>query len=431
MSRSSAAVGLGQIEFTDRIFGVLILVLGISAAVFTRSIAVMLPILALAAAIGMLLERAPLTGITAFPVPLLALAGLLIFAGISALWSADWTVTLAHSAQFLTVLLLGHLLAYWVSVQPARRVRHLAYWLTIAVLIGLAVLTIEVLSRQGLRRTLMEYFPIFNPPTLGKHYDILADGTIRIAHFELNRSIAAVNMLLWPVVLCAASYWNGKKLALMALALVGVVVVATAASSHETSKMALICGLGAFVVAYFFRRVAAVGAAAVWSLVVLGVVPLTIAAHDYLHLQDAPWLQNSARARVIIWHEVADDVMQAPLLGVGARTGYVLNEREVKGTELAKVPRHAHNVYLQTWYELGLVGAVLFLVAGLLLLRALSTLPDAVYPFALATFAVCAAELATSWEIWQRWFFMLYILTWFCLALGTRSVKEKPVVSAP
>lgn len=427
MGESSATVGprLGQVEFTDRVFGVLILVLGISAIVFTRSIAVILPVLAAAAAIGLVAERLPLKGITTFPPAVLTVAALLGFACVSALWSADASITVAHSALFLLVLLLGHLLAFWVAVQPARRIRHLVYWLVIAILVGVVGLTIETLSDQAVRRTLMEYSSIFNPPTLGKHYKILQDGSIRIANFELNRSIAAANMLLWPAVLCAASYWNGKKLALVALVLVGGVLLATAGSTHETSKIAALCGVIAFAVAYFWRRFATAGAIVVWSIVVLGVVPLALVAHDYLHLEDASWMQNSARARIVIWNEVADTVMKAPLLGVGARTGYVLNERKIPGAELSKVPRHAHNVYLQTWYELGFVGAILLLAVGILGLRAISALPDAAYPFALATFAVGMVQLATSWEIWQRWFFMLYILTWFCLVLGIRSVKEK------
>jgi O-antigen ligase len=147
--------------------------------------------------------------------------------------------------------------------------------------------------------------------------------------------------------------------------------------------------------------------------------------HDHFHLQDAPWLQKSARARIVIWKTVADSVMEAPLLGVGARTGYVLNEQDVEEDDIPKVPRHAHNMFLQTWYELGAIGAAILLIAGLLCVRAISALPATVYPFALATFAVGAVQFATSWEIWQRWFFTLYILVWFCLALAIRSSKEK------
>lgn len=431
MSERTTSMDLGHIYLSDRVFGVLILVIGIAAIVFTRSIAVILPVVAVAAAIELVLQRSPLKEITSLSTPVLALAALLGFAAISALWSADAATTLTHSALFVFTLLLGHLLAYWASVQPQRRVRHLSYWLTIAFLLGLAVLMFEVLSSQWLRRTMMEYSSIFNPPKLGKHYSIRADGSIRIAPFELNRSIAAANMLVWPVALCAASYWSGRRFALVAAALVGGVILTTIASVHETSKIALLGGGVVFALAYFWRPVSRVVAAAVWTVLVLGVVPLTIAAHDYLHLQDAPWVQNSARARIIIWKDVADTVMKAPLLGVGARTGYVLNEREAVGNELPKVPRHAHNVYLQTWYELGLVGATLLLIAGVLCLRAISALPNAAYPFALATFAVCAAELATSWEIWQRWFFMLYILAWFCLALGIKGSTEKSNVPAP
>jgi O-antigen ligase len=430
MSTASAVMERDPVQFADRVFGVLILVLGFSAIVLTRSIAVMVPVLGGVVALAMLIERAPFKAMAEVPAAVWSVVALLAFAGVSALWSADAEITLTHAGQFLIVLLLGYLLAYWTGVMPARQVRHLAYWLTIAVLIGLVVLTIEVFSGQWLRRTAMEFSSIFTPPKLGRHYKIAPDGTLRIASFELNRSIAAANMLLWPMLLCASSYWNGRKLTLVAVALAGLVLVATAASTHETSKLAILGGAAAFAFAHLRRSVAKVAAVAGWAALVVGIVPVVHVAHDYMHLEDAAWLQNSARARIVIWNEVADDWQEAPLLGVGARTGYVLNERNVKGTETEKVPRHAHNVYLQTWYELGFVGALLLLTAGLFILRAIGGLPDSTYPFALATFAVGAAELATSWEIWQRWFFMLYILTWFVLALALRSVKEKPAAPA-
>lgn len=92
--------------------------------------------------------------------------------------------------------------------------------------------------------------------------------------------------------------------------------------------------------------------------------------------------------------------------------------------------KHTHNVYLQTWYELGFVGAILMLAAGLSTLLAASRVPDPQRPFVLATASVFMAEIGSSWEIWQRWFAALFVLTAFFMALGLRSSRARDVTDA-
>jgi O-antigen ligase len=282
---------------------------------------------------------------------------------------------------------------------------------------------------------IVENFGVLTPPTLNKHYSIDASGNAFIKGFELNRSIAVLNILLWPAVLCASSYWSGRKRALIAGVMVSGVVLTTLGSIHETSKVALIAGLIGFALAYIWRRGAIIVVASIWTILVLGIVFASNVAYDQFALHQAPWVQRSAQQRIVIWSDLASRVSAAPVVGVGARTGYVLSNRSkasLKASlkEPAKkhaytIARHAHNVYLQTWFELGGVGAALLLIVGLYTLRGMTKLPASTQPYALATFAVFMLEIASSWEIWQRWYAALFALATIYLLLGIRSVEAK------
>jgi O-antigen ligase len=158
-------------------------------------------------------------------------------------------------------------------------------------------------------------------------------------------------------------------------------------------------------------------------------------------VDEAPWLQGSARHRIIIWNHTAEHVLKAPWFGVGARTTYVLGPRLEREQGMRKdVPyqrtlsAHSHSVYLQTWFELGLIGATLLCVVGLAILQAISSLTSRLQPYACATFASAAVMAASSYGMWQIWFVSMF---GFCAALfglgavlmGERSRPERTVVA--
>jgi len=102
-------------------------------------------------------------------------------------------------------------------------------------------------------------------------------------------------------------------------------------------------------------------------------------------------------------------VPKAPLLGVGIESGKVRDARaQHQQPPDHEYPRrtgtHSHNVYVQTWYELGGIGAVLLCALGLSILVAIRRLSDSRQSFALATFVTAAAMAAFSWGMWQPWF---------------------------
>ena len=98
-----------------------------------------------------------------------------------------------------------------------------------------------------------------------------------------------------------------------------------------------------------------------------------------------------------------------PWIGIGAdatpAAKEFADELEVKDAGFpVSTGRHAHNAYLQVWYELGGIGALLLLAAGLAVLGVIATLPAGLVPWALAQAATTAIMAASSFSIWQVWF---------------------------
>jgi hypothetical protein len=414
---------------TDRVVAAFFCIAAAASIIGARATVVALPTLLIMVLALARVERAPLRMLVK-PVPeALPIAALLMFGMLSAAWSADAGATLASAATAAFSLFAWLVIHRWLCEQPGGRVRHTAIWFVIAVLVGGGVLLTELFSDQFIRRAIVDAFGLM-PTAPNRHYWLDAGGRVRVPDWDLNRSVAVANMLLWPAVLCALSCWAGWTRRSLAFLLIACTAVATGVSNHETSKLAIVAGLLCFGLASLRPRVAIGLAALVWTVAVLGSVPAARIAHDPLALHEASWLQETARARILIWSKVADRVTDAPIIGSGVRSGQVLyDRRKLAQTHSADtssetaVPRHAHNVYLQMWFELGLIGAALFLAAGLAVLRALARMSERAQPFALATFAVFMAEILSSWEVWQGWFVALFALTPVYLALAVRNAE--------
>jgi O-antigen ligase len=78
---------------------------------------------------------------------------------------------------------------------------------------------------------------------------------------------------------------------------------------------------------------------------------------------------------------------------------------------------------LQVWYELGAIGALLFLSIGLLTLRAIAKLQASAQPAAIAMFATTSLLIGFSYSMWQTWFMAALglAITMFTIALRKRS----------
>jgi O-antigen ligase len=297
-----------------------------------------------------------------------------------------------------------------------------------------ALLCVEVYGEQMVRRFLIRLLPVLQPSP--NHVAIDGAQALRLAPYLTNASISVLTLMLWPAVLIAVRLglvWRWKVAAAAAAA---VVVATMLASEHGTSQMAFV---GAGLTFALFRvrpqlgRPLLVGGWLAATLLVVPLVSLLYQAEAYR----VPWLPESARHRVVIWHATAGQVPGAPVLGAGIGSARTLREtanREgltAPGTSFRLSPGlHSHNAYLQVWYEAGAVGALILLGLGLVVLRSLRRLAEGTQPFLAATFVAGALLIASAYSIWAPWFMASLAMASIFAALGAALPDSRRVANS-
>ena len=311
----------------------------------------------------------------------------------------------------------------------AGRLGAMAIGFIIGVVMGGLYLCFEVLSEQWIRRTLASYQPWLRPTEL--HTRVTATGVVMFEAHVLNQSIAAVTMALWPGLLAIKSINATRSLRGSLLLGLLPVVLAILRSEHATSKLALF-GSAAIFLLYrarpaLARRVTTIG----WAVATLLVVPIALVLFTQ-QMYTASWLFPSAQMRIVIWGHTSKQIVKAPLLGVGVAATRTYHKSE-GGADAPRAPGsaypletgwHSHNIFLQIWYETGAVGALFFLIIGMLIVRSCAAAPAAAQPFLWSTFAACALIGGSSFSLWAPWFMAAFGLTTIFAALAIAMLQK-------
>jgi hypothetical protein len=272
-----------------------------------------------------------------------------------------------------------------------------------------------------MRRALYTLAPVLRGPV--KNLEISPSGAVLgINALTLTRSVAVLCLMLWPAVLMMQTTLKRQQRLAAGAGLVLVSGLAILASEHETSMLALLASLlvlaGMLVAAPVMRGLVLVG----WLCATLLVVPIAVAAYSG-GLHTAKWIPETGRNRIILWGVTASEMRKAPILGVGVGSTKDLDEqtganapKPADHSYPLRTGRHAHNVFMQTWYELGAVGALLLSALGIAAWMALGRLPAATQPYVFASFVAAVVIGAFSWGMWQTWFMAAYGI--WALALG-------------
>lgn len=400
--------------------------------VSAKTVQATLPIL-LAAAIAGALARGRYGSIIPRACPgALALLAFLLFAGLSALWAADPSASILIVLMGATIAAGSLVLGGLLRAEPRESALHMAEGLWIGLVVGLLYTIVEIASGQAIKLW------VYNALALGPHqlepdrYFTWDNGRLVAIHADdLTRNLFPIPLLIWPALMCASALpartWRSLVCALLLIS----AVVAVFIGNNETAKIALPLGCVAFALARYSARLARIALSLAWLGACFGVIPAVLLLHR-LGLHNADWLPLSARYRVTIWNKIAELIPEAPLLGVGADMTYSIRpvmRESPAGTALwSGLPiTHPHNVYLQIWYELGLVGVLLFTALGLVLVRQLSNSDAAVRPFAAAMFATAATQIAFSYNVWQIWFMCLFGFAAALFALGHNIISGQHV----
>ena len=409
------------------------LVIGILLIVFPRTAPVLLVffgIISIWSNISERVGRRTWVGAGSVSLILLVIFGYLL---INSSWSLD--ISAAYSRAFLFALFGGAALISINAIDRERidKIEPRAWGFLIGVSIGLIYLFLEVITDRALKTSLFNMVPSLRPSL--KHITVEQGLVTHIKPADLNRSLGALVFILWPCLLIILEKVRSHAKWGLIAGMLALSVLAIYGSVHASSKLALPVGMAVFAIAWYAPRLAYWGMMGAWCASVIFIVPLALGVYQSGFHQKS-WIDPSAgQARIIIWGVTAKETLKTPILGVGLRsTRHVSaklgkDQKKLEGYAYKKVTgRHGHNIFVQTWYELGAVGAGLLLVLGISIINLISRLARDHQPFAYATFANMVTVAAFSWGIWQIWYMALLGIAPFIMAMAVRYSRLKAVV---
>lgn len=358
----------------------------------------------------------------------LALSAFLAWAWLSVLW-AEKGGKAVSKLLLVTIIVAGTVaVVRFVHSLPTSSARRAATGLAFGFGVGMAFLLTELLTGQAIQIAVYNVLDLprdWMQPE--RHFRWVDDTLVSIVPVHINRNLAVAALLAFPVALAVRWIVPAASAAAVAVAAILAALLAASLSRHESSQVALVAASIVLVIALWSAPVARRLLQAGWVFACLAVVPLVLLTYR-MDVHKIPGFHHSLAHRIIIWNTTAEEAMKSPVLGIGAYMTYVLMPERNKDAETEEgmrfkktFSRHAHNVYLQTWFELGAVGAALLAVAGLAILGALRRVGPAAEPYALATFAAAATMMSSSYGMWQSWYLALFGFAAVALAVAARA----------
>jgi O-antigen ligase len=361
---------------------------------------------------------------------LLALCVVALYTCLSSLWAANPPGAATAAAVLLAATLLVYAATAALATLDKHQARRAATAFVAGALCAAVFVLIELLTDGAITRWAMNSIAALHPER-AKHMVIVKGIVKRMNLSELNQNVAMLSLQLWPGLLALRTLETYARRKLIAVLYFLAVAIPVGISEHESSQVALVAALLVFLLARKWPRQAAVGLAAAWCLAFVLVLPMDFLAYR-AGLHEATWLPSSFRARVIIWEYTAERVIEHPWFGIGADSTGTLKAEQTTPPEKPKgfvfrrtTGQHAHNLFLQIWYELGLAGVILVALAGVALVLRLPLLPAEIQPFAAAGFTTFAAMAAFAWGVWQIWLMCAVALVPIYFGIAAAPLRSK------
>lgn len=336
----------------------------------------------------------------------------LLFAALSSAWAEEpyfgLSSVLRPSITFIAAAYLVAALRQQMSGMDAVRRNRFVRAVPIGVMIAVAFLLIELLTRNGLSRLVFEIAPVLwaGSPKLASSSTGEGARLVPLAYIH-NRGVAAM-VIIAPAFLLGLAIWlkSGVKswpIVLSAAMLAAMVLL----SDSETAKLALIGGALFYALASMrpagaWRSLSAVCIVGTLLALPLGMLPHALGVHTWSAAG------FGAQERALIWRNTAVSTFARPIAGVGVQS------TRFQDSDLPKIESpsgmlrnplgwHAHNAFLQTWFELGAIGAAGLLAVLLGVVSASRRLGERSHSAAIAFVAIVVCTAATGWGLWQPW----------------------------
>ncbi len=362
---------------------------------------------------------------------LVAMLLVVVYVLLGAIWSDDPLATITKGALLLAVTVLTFAAVAALAEGDAEQLRRAAFAFALGAFLGGLFMLSELLTEGAITRGYAEALAWLRPGETIMHMKVVDGRVTKMNVSQLNQSIAIVMFNLWSGLLVLQTLEDRMRRVVASLLFALAIGVPVVLSDHQSSQMALLWSIPAFFLARLWPKTLFRAFAVIWCLGFILVMPLSFLSYNAeLHL--ATWMPSSFRARIIIWEYTSERVLEHPWLGIGARS----TRDERKPEDLSDKPKgfvhardtalHAHDVFLQSWYELGLIGVILIAMAGATIALRMSLLPFEVQPFAAAIFASFLGIASFAWGMWQTWLICAVALMVVYLRLAGEAYRESP-----
>jgi O-Antigen ligase len=348
---------------------------------------------------------------------------------VNAILAVDQDEALGKTGVFLGVIVVAFASTRAIPALSASELRRCALGFVVGTLCAALYLLVELLSDGIVTRAAINFIAVLKPTT-AKHMEVVDGKIVRLNLSEFNQNTAIVMLSFWPgVLILSALDAIPRRIALTAL-FAAALAVPIALSEHDSSQVALVLSAIVFALASVWRLGIIRTLAVIWCLCFALVIPLDRLAYQQgLHL--VSWLPSSARARVIIWQYTAERALEHPWIGIGVNSTPAVKAM-MKGPEdrpegfvfKRTTGQHAHDIFLQSWYEIGAIGVLLAAIAGALVALRIGLLPWFAQPYGAACFAVVLAIGAFAWSMWQTWFMCAIGLVPILLRMASEAVAK-------
>jgi hypothetical protein len=324
--------------------------------------------------------------------------------------NASWSLAPDNAVTAVVVMLLAtvtlHVGAVAFPLMQPMHLRALSRGFAIGLAVGLVILCFEYATRMSGQRFLERILAEAN----------ITSVRIRSGTWEqplntgMTRNLGVAVLVVWIGLAALLTWGDPVKRRIISAGLLLLVAVCVLLSPSATAKIGFFAGLATMVAAYYVQRFAVAALTAIWVVLCTAIVPITHILYK-LEAYKLGWLHSSGRHRIAIWGATSDWYWNAPIFGSGIASARALEARDPAHAaalqdlgDTAYLNWHAHNGYLQVWFETGVVGAIFMLALGLMTLNAIRHFDRTLKPLLYGAFAAFAFFIATGFSMWAAWY---------------------------
>lgn len=316
---------------------------------------------------------------------------------VSAAWAGEPVRALGVMVVAWVAFFAWLILQNWAYLRSLKEIESLLRCICAVFIVFVVLVDSETATSQSIHEYLVNSLGM--DMSIPNFY-VGTNGHISVSMQFLAQHVATISYLFWPMLL--AIYLTFGKARFFVCAIFSMLTIyALFFSINETAMLAMTLSSAAFLLALILPRTTVILTGLAFGFLSLAVVPLANLAYQIFQLQLNLHIPPSGQARFHTWFNVASSVPEQLFLGHG-----VVHLRTLlyNGQGFIWEHAHSHNVFLQTWYEVGLIGALLIFMIGTTFLVSIYRSPRTIVCFAVAAFVAITLSFATTaWELWVPW----------------------------